>query len=68
MYLIILYIHFSQSWAKRRPFDLKFNFPNNGPEVVAKVEDLFVDLRPSQTGIPLYYIINFKYLIKQIFF
>ncbi|XP_046463773.1 uncharacterized protein LOC124209707 [Daphnia pulex] len=41
-----------KGWAKRRPFDLKFSFPNNGPEVVAKVEDLFVDLRPSQTDLP----------------
>ncbi len=33
-----------------RSIDLKFTFPNKGPEIHAKVEDLFVDLRCSQKG------------------
>ena len=39
--------------------ELKFNFLNcDGPEIVVKAEELFVDLRPqSGRPIPLYYTI-----------
>jgi hypothetical protein len=37
-----------------RSFEIKFNFPNNGPEMVVKGEDLVIDLRPSQIGTLLY--------------